>query len=105
MTSPLRTLTLPFSAVGEGGGGFSKPDISNPFGMRRDIVPKVVDCLLAAYNQHLGDKAVSFDSELNRLLKKTPFRNTAAAQVAWELQSTPDLRPSSRHRRATVPAE
>ena len=30
-----------------------------------------VDCLLASYNKHLGDKVVSFDRKLNRLLKKT----------------------------------
>ena len=30
-----------------------------------------VDCLLAAYNEHLGDAVVSFDRKLNRLLKKT----------------------------------
>ena len=36
-----------------------------------------------------------------QIFKKTPFRNTAAAQAAWELQSLPGLRPSSRHRRAT----
>ena len=29
-----------------------------------------VDCLLAAYNKHLGDKVVSFDRKLNRLLKE-----------------------------------
>ena len=104
MTSPLRTLTLPFPVVGADGGGFSKPDISNPFGMRRDIVPKVVDCLLAAYNKHLGDKAVSFDSELNRLLKKTPFRNTVTDQSALKLQSTPGLQMSFHRRRASVPA-
>jgi len=28
-----------------------------------------VDCLLAAYNKHLGDKVVSFDRKLNRMLK------------------------------------
>ena len=28
-----------------------------------------VDCLLAAYNSHLGDIVVSFDRKLNRLLK------------------------------------
>ena len=28
-----------------------------------------VDCLLAAYNTHLGDSVVSFDRKLNRLLK------------------------------------
>ena len=28
-----------------------------------------VDCLLAAYNRHLGDKVVSFDRKLNRLLR------------------------------------
>ena len=28
-----------------------------------------VDCLLAAYNNHLGDKVVSFDRKLNRLLQ------------------------------------
>lgn len=28
-----------------------------------------VDCLLAAYNRQLGDKVVSFDRKLNRLLK------------------------------------
>lgn len=28
-----------------------------------------VDCLLAAYSKHLGDKVVSFDRKLNRLLK------------------------------------
>lgn len=28
-----------------------------------------VDCLLAAYNEHLGDQVVSFDRKLNRLLK------------------------------------
>jgi len=28
-----------------------------------------VDCLLVAYNGHLGDKVVSFDRKLNRLLK------------------------------------
>ena len=28
-----------------------------------------VDCLLAACNTHLGDKVVSFDSKLNRLLR------------------------------------
>ena len=29
----------------------------------------LVDCLLAAYSKHLGDKVVSFDRKLNRLLK------------------------------------
>ena len=28
-----------------------------------------VDCLLAAYNNHLGDNVVSFDRKLNRLLR------------------------------------
>ena len=28
-----------------------------------------VDCLLAACNTHLGDKVVSFDRKLNRLLR------------------------------------
>ncbi len=28
-----------------------------------------IDCLLAAYNNHLGDKVVSFDRKLNRLLQ------------------------------------
>jgi len=28
-----------------------------------------VDCLLVAYNRHLGDKVVSFDRKMNRLLK------------------------------------
>ncbi len=28
-----------------------------------------VDCLLAAYNNHLGDRVVSFDRKLNRLLR------------------------------------
>ena len=28
-----------------------------------------VDCLLAAYNNHLGDKVVTFDRKLNRLLQ------------------------------------
>ena len=31
-----------------------------------------VDCLLAAYNEHLDETVVSFDRKLNRLLKKTP---------------------------------
>ena len=29
----------------------------------------LVDCLLAAYNRQLGDKVVSLDRKLNRLLK------------------------------------
>ena len=28
-----------------------------------------VDCLLAAYNKHIGDRVVSFDRKLNRLLR------------------------------------
>ena len=97
-------LPAPFPAVGADGSGFSNPDISDPFGMRRDIVPKVVDCLLTAYNKHLGDKVVAPDHKFNRLLKKTPFRNTATAQLSVRLQSTPGLQRTFHRRRTSVPA-
>ena len=35
----------------------------------RPSMRMLVDCLLAAYNRQLGDKVVSFDRKLNRLLK------------------------------------
>ena len=54
---PKIALPAPFPVVAADGGGFSKPDISDPFGMRRQrLVPKIVDCLLATYNKHFGDK-------------------------------------------------
>ena len=56
LTPEIALLAL-FPAVGADGGGFSKPDITDPFGMRRQrLVPKIVDCLLATYNKHFGDK-------------------------------------------------
>jgi hypothetical protein len=103
--TPKIALPALFPAVGADGGGFSKPDITDPFGMRRQrLVPKIVDCLLTAYNKHLGDKVVAPGHKFNRLLKKTPFRNTATAQLSLRLQSTPGRQRTFHRRRTSVPA-
>ena len=60
-----------------------------------------IDCLLAAYNNHLGDKVVSFDRKLNRSLQQITVQRVFAARHVEHLRHSGEdetrRRKGSRH--------